>query len=72
MWTIAEIQCRERGVTNVLFDCAGRGAFHQQKAELPTLTDGAGEIAMMLEIAPDCLAITKETVEARHQGEAAD
>jgi hypothetical protein len=32
----------------------------------------ADEIATMLEISPDYLAITRETVEARPQGEAVD
>jgi hypothetical protein len=62
----------ERGVPSTFM---GRWAWHidiNKRFEAFLHANYADEIATMLEIAPDYLAITRETVEARSQGEAAD
>jgi hypothetical protein len=62
----------KRGVSSSFM---GRWAWHidiNKRFEAFLHANYADEIATMLEIAPDYLAITRETVEARSQAEGAD
>ena len=62
----------ERGVPSGMMGRWGRHIEIHNRFEAFLHTNCADEIAAMMDITPDYLAITRETVEARPQGEPAD